>query len=57
MVVKMTEQVAQDARDLGMLRVDKYAEVLEEIYKKLLPLMKPKAHSIINVYDIWKNEV
>lgn len=51
------EQYSQDSRDLGILNVEKYAEALKEIYRKILPLMKPKTHSIINVPDIWTNEV
>lgn len=51
------EQYSQDPRDLGVLKVEKYAEELKEIYEKILPLMKPKAHSIINVPDVWTNEV
>lgn len=51
------EQYSQDARDLGILKVDKYADELKEIYRKILPLMKPKAHSIINVPDVWSSDV
>lgn len=51
------EQYSQDPRDLGILKVDKYADALKEIYEKILPLMRPKAHSIINVPDAWTNEV
>jgi len=34
----------------------KYSQVLAEIYKGILPLLKPKAHSIINVTDLWWKE-
>jgi len=30
-----------------------YARVLGEIYRGILPLMRPKAHCIINVTDLW----
>ncbi len=51
------EQYSQDPRDLGILKVDRYADALREIYRKILPLMKPKAHNVINVPDAWTNEV
>lgn len=47
------EQYSQDTRDLGILEIDKYAEEMASIYEKLLPLLKPKAHCVINVPDMW----
>ena len=47
------EQYSQDARDLGILELDHYTTAMGDIYEKLLPLLKPKAHCIINVSDIW----
>ena len=51
------EQYSQDPRDLGTLRVEEYAGEMKEIYRKILPLMKPRGHSVINVPDVWTNEV
>ncbi|MGQ9722366.1 MAG: DNA methyltransferase [Candidatus Jordarchaeum sp.] len=50
------QQYSNDARDLGTMEPKKYAETLGEIYKVILPLMKPKAHSVINVTDLWWKE-
>ncbi len=47
------EQYSQDERDLGTLKLEQYAEDIGEIYRKLLPLLKPKAHCVINVPDMW----
>jgi DNA modification methylase len=47
------EQYSQDPRDLGTLEIEAYAEEMTKIYKKILPLMKPKAHNVINIPDMW----
>ena len=47
------QQYSNDPRDLGTMKAPEYAKALEEIYKGILPLMKPKAHNIINVTDLW----
>lgn len=47
------EQYSQDARDLGTLTLEEYASQMAEIYGKLLPLLRPKAHCVINVPDMW----
>ena len=47
------QQYSQDARDLGTMRPRKYAKALEEIYRGILPLMRKKAHCVINVTDLW----
>lgn len=47
------EQYSQDKRDLGTLALEEYSNEIGEIYKKLLPLLKPKAHCVINVPDMW----
>ncbi len=47
------QQYSTDPRDLGTMEPRKYSQVLAEIYKGILPLLKPKAHSIINVTDLW----
>lgn len=47
------QQYSNDPRDLGTMNHKEYAKNLEEIYSGILPLMKPKAHCIINVNDVW----
>ena len=47
------EQYSQDSRDLGTLAVEAYAKELGEIYGKLIPLLRPNGHSVINVPDMW----
>lgn len=47
------EQYSQDSRDLGILDLEEYANEISSIYKRLLPLLKPKGHCIINVADMW----
>jgi len=49
------QQYSQDPRDLGQMNHDEYADALTEIYKGIYPLMKPKAHVVINVNDVWEN--
>jgi len=49
------QQYSQDLRDLGQMNHDEYAHALTEIYKGIYPLMKPKAHVVINVNDVWEN--
>jgi DNA modification methylase len=51
------EQYSQDPKDLGTLEVGRYSEEMKEVYDKLLPLLKPRGHAVINVPDMWwKNE-
>lgn len=47
------EQYSQDERDLGTLKLDEYAKSMGDIYEKLLPLLRPKGHCVINVPDMW----
>ena len=47
------EQYSQDPRDLGILPLDEYANVMAEIYAGLLPLLRPGGHCVINVPDMW----
>lgn len=51
------EQYSQDPRDLGTLEIEDYTKAMTEIYRKILPLMKPKAHNVINVPDMWWRDV
>lgn len=47
------EQYSQDIRDLGTMSLNDYTLVMGEIFESLLPLLKPKAHCVINVPDMW----
>ena len=47
------EQYSQDPRDLGTMELDKYTEAMGDIYEGLLPLLRLKAHCVINVPDMW----
>ena len=47
------EQYSQDKRDLGTMQIEEYAQKLREIYEKLLPLITPRGHNVINVPDMW----
>lgn len=47
------QQYSNDPRDLGTMEPKKFAKTLGLVYKKMLPLYKPKAHCIINITDIW----
>ena len=47
------EQYSQDARDLGTMALSEYTQAMGDIYESLLPLLKPKAHCVINVPDMW----
>lgn len=49
------QQYSADQRDLGTMNHEGYAKNLTEIYKGILPLMKPKAHCVVNVNDVWWN--
>ncbi len=47
------EQYSQDERDLGTYPVEKWTQAMGDIFEKLLPLLKPKGHCVINVPDFW----
>jgi len=47
------EQYSQDPRDLGTMPLEEYTKAMGDIYERLLPLLKPKAHCVINVPDMW----
>lgn len=50
---KKIQQYSKNPRDLGTMEPKKFAETLGEIYSKILPLHKPKAHCVINITDLW----
>lgn len=47
------EQYSQDPRDLGTMDLDRYTGSMGDIFEALLPLLRPKAHCVINVPDMW----
>lgn len=47
------EQYSQDERDLGTMSLEEYTLAMGNIYESLLPLLRPKAHCVINVPDMW----
>jgi len=47
------EQYSQDPRDLGTMSLDEYTKSMGDIFESLLPLLRPKAHCVINVPDMW----
>ncbi|MBM3144715.1 MAG: site-specific DNA-methyltransferase [Chloroflexi bacterium] len=47
------EQYSQDPRDLGTMPLDVYTQAMGDIFERLLHLLKPKAHCVINIPDMW----
>lgn len=47
------QQYSNDPADLGTMTVKEYSEMLSKIFQGILPLLKPKAHCIINITDLW----
>lgn len=47
------EQYSQDERDLGTMELDDYTDAMGNIFEKLLPLLHPKGHCVINIPDMW----
>ncbi len=47
------EQYSQDPRDLGTMSLENYSLQMGNIFERLLPLLKPKGHCVINVPDMW----
>ena len=47
------EQYSQNPRDLGTMSIEAYTLAIGDIYERLLPLLHPKAHCVINVPDMW----
>lgn len=52
---RKVQQYSNNPRDLGTMKLDEYIKALAEIYRGILPLLKPKAHCVINVNDLWEN--
>lgn len=47
------EQYSQDLRDLGTMELDEYTKNMGDIFESILPLLRIKAHCVINVPDMW----
>ncbi len=47
------EQYSQQAEDLGTQSLEDYTKSIIDIFTRLLPLLKVKGHCIINIADIW----
>ena len=47
------QQYSQDPNDVGTLEPIAFSKALGEIYRAILPLLKPKAHCVINLNDLW----
>jgi len=47
------EQYSQDPRDLGTMELDQYTNEMGDIFESLLKVLRPKAHCVINVPDMW----
>jgi DNA modification methylase len=52
---KKIQQYSDNPQDLGTLNVKEYIKALIKIYKEIFPLLKPKAHCVININDLWEN--
>jgi DNA modification methylase len=48
------QQYSNDPRDLGLMDHKKYEKTLTEIYSGIFPCIKEKAHCIVNINDLWK---
>jgi DNA modification methylase len=47
------QQYSNDQNDLGTLEPVAFSKALAEIYRGILPLLRPKAHCVIDVNDLW----
>jgi DNA modification methylase len=47
------EQYSQDPHDLGTMPLDEYTTKMGDIFEGLLKVLRPKAHCVINVPDMW----
>ena len=49
------QQYSSDPEDLGTMNHEQFCQALEEIYSGILPLLRKRAHCIININDVWEN--
>ena len=47
------QQYSNDPNDIGTLEPVEFSKALGEIYRGILPFLKPKAHCVINLNDLW----
>jgi len=47
------QQYSQDPKDIGTLEPIQFSVELAIIFKGILPLLKPKAHCVIDINDLW----
>jgi len=47
------QQYSEDPNDLCTLEPITFSKAIAEIYRDILPLLKPKAHCVININDLW----
>jgi DNA modification methylase len=47
------EQYSQHPRDLGTMPISEYTKAMGDVFEGLLPLLRPKAHCVVNVPDMW----
>jgi len=47
------EQYSQDERDLGIYEIEEWTAAMGDIFSAILPIMREKAHCVINVPDFW----
>jgi DNA modification methylase len=47
------QQYSNNPRDLGTMDAVNYSKALGDIYRGILPLLRVKAHCVINVTDLW----
>jgi DNA modification methylase len=47
------QQYSQDTNDIGNLEPITFSKALAEIFKGILPILKPKAHCVIDINDLW----
>lgn len=52
---KKVQQYSTNPRDLGTMEPKRCAQEIAKIYKGIMPLLKQKAHCIINLNDLWEN--
>ncbi len=47
------EQYSQNENDLGILNMEDFEVEISKIYEKILPIIKPGGHIVINIADMW----
>jgi len=47
------QQYSQDPKDIGTLEPSVFSKELAQILKGMLPFLRPKAHCVIDINDLW----